>query len=93
MLAPAATSSALAVVTQRHLGAPPRRTSRSAATGFLLGDGTLHYGREDIVEAYYTLRASHGVSPAIDVQVIDHPGYNVDRGPIVVGSLRLHVEL
>ena len=32
-------------------------------------------------------------SPAIDVQVIDHPGYNTDRGPVVVGSLRLHVEL
>ena len=59
----------------------------------MLGDGTLHYGREDIVEAYYTLRAYRGVFPAVDLQLIDHPGYNTDRGPVAVGSLRLHVEI
>jgi hypothetical protein len=61
--------------------------------GFLLGDGTLHYGREDIFETYYTARAYHGVFPAVDVQAISHPGYNTDRGPVVVGSLRLHIEI
>lgn len=61
--------------------------------GFLLGDGKLRYGREDIFEAYYTTRAYRGVFPAIDLQVIEHPGYNRDRGPITVGSLRLHVEI
>jgi high affinity Mn2+ porin len=62
-------------------------------SGFLLGDGALHYGREDIVEAYYTARVYRGVSPAVDVQVIERPGYNRDRGPVFVGSLRLHVDL
>jgi hypothetical protein len=61
--------------------------------GFLLGDGRLRYGREDIVEAYYTVRAYRGVFPAVDVQGIEHPGYNVERGPVIVGSLRLHVEI
>jgi hypothetical protein len=61
--------------------------------GFLLGDGRLHYGREDILETYYTARAFRGVFPAVDVQVIAHPGYNTDRGPVVVGSVRLHVEI
>ena len=61
--------------------------------GFILGDGALRYGREDIVEAYYTARAYRGISPAVDIQVVEHPGYNTDRGPAVVGSLRLHVEL
>ena len=61
--------------------------------GFLLGDGKLHYGREDIVEAYYTARAYKGIFPAVDVQAIAHPGYNTDRGPVYVGSIRLHVEL
>jgi len=61
--------------------------------GFLLGDGKLRYGREDILEAYYTLRAYKGIFPAVDVQAIAHPGYNTDRGPVVVGSIRLHVEL
>jgi len=62
-------------------------------SGFLLGDGKLHYGREDIFEAYYTLRAYRGVFPAVDVQAIAHPGYNVDRGPVFVGSIRLHLEI
>jgi hypothetical protein len=61
--------------------------------GFLLGDGMLHYGREDIVETYYTARAYRGVSPSLDVQLIERPGYNRDRGPVAVGSLRLHLDL
>jgi hypothetical protein len=61
--------------------------------GFILGDGKLRYGRETIVEAYYTARAYRGVFPAVDVQVVDNPGYNRDRGPAIVGSLRLHLEI
>jgi high affinity Mn2+ porin len=60
--------------------------------GFLLGDGRLNYGRENIVETYYTLHAWRGIYPSFDFQYIDHPGYNRDRGPLVVPSLRLHVE-
>ncbi|MEO6773306.1 MAG: carbohydrate porin [Kofleriaceae bacterium] len=61
--------------------------------GFLLGDGKLHYGRETIVEAYYTARAYRGIFPALDVQLVDNPGFNTDRGPVIVGSVRLHVEI
>jgi high affinity Mn2+ porin len=61
--------------------------------GFLLGDGTLHYGRETILEAYYTQRVYRGVFPALGLQLIENPGYNTDRGPVAVGSLRLHVEI
>jgi len=61
--------------------------------GFLLGDGTLHYGREDIFESYYTWHAWRGVFPAADLQLIANPGYNTDRGPVAVGSLRLHFEI
>lgn len=61
--------------------------------GFLLGDGKLRYGREDIVEAYYTARACRGVFPSLDVQFVTNPGYNRDRGPVAVFSARLHVEL
>ena len=60
--------------------------------GFLLGDGALHYGREDIVEMYYTAHHWRGVFSALDVQVIAHPGYNVDRGPVAVFSVRTHVD-
>jgi high affinity Mn2+ porin len=60
--------------------------------GFLLGDGHLNYGRENIVEAYYTLHAWRGIYPSFDIQHINNPGYNRDRGPVLVTSLRLHVE-
>src|SRR2546422_739347 len=38
-----------------------REYLRLGGEGFLLGDGTLRYGREDLVEAYYTMRAYRGV--------------------------------
>jgi high affinity Mn2+ porin len=61
--------------------------------GFLLGDGRLNYGRENIAEIYYTLHLWRGVYPSFDFQYIDNPGYNRDRGPVLVPGLRLHVEL
>ena len=60
--------------------------------GFLLGDGNLNYGRENIVESYYNWHAWRGLFYALDVQHIDTPGYNRDRGPIWVGSVRAHVD-
>ncbi len=60
--------------------------------GFLLGDGRLNYGRENIVEGYYTLHIWRGIYIAPDLQHVNNPGYNRDRGPVFVGSLRAHVE-
>jgi high affinity Mn2+ porin len=60
--------------------------------GFLLGDGRLNYGRENIVETYYTFHAWRGMFYSVDVQHIDDPGYNRDRGPAWVGSVRAHVD-
>jgi hypothetical protein len=60
--------------------------------GFLLGDGNLNYAREDILEGYYTMHAWRGVFYALDAQYIAHPGYNQDRGPVLVESLRMHVD-
>ena len=60
--------------------------------GFLLGDGTLRYAREDILEAYYNLHTWRGLFYALDAQYITHPGYNQDRGPVLVESVRLHLD-
>ena len=60
--------------------------------GFLLGDGHLHYAREDILEGYYNVHTWKGVFYALDLQFIDHPGYNLDRGPVLVESVRMHVD-
>jgi hypothetical protein len=60
--------------------------------GFLLGDGHLNYGRENIVESYYTLHIWRGIYLAPGLQHINNPGYNRDRGPVLVPSFRAHVE-
>jgi hypothetical protein len=61
--------------------------------GFLLGDGRLTYGREDIIETYYNAHLWRGVFLSPELQWAEHPGYNKDRGPVIVPGLRLHVEL
>jgi high affinity Mn2+ porin len=60
--------------------------------GFLLGDGRLNFGRENILESYYTAHVWRGIYVAPGVQHINNPGYNRDRGPVIVPTLRLHVE-
>jgi high affinity Mn2+ porin len=60
-------------------------------SGFLLGDGRLNYGRENIVETYYTMHVWRGFYPSFGFQYVD-PGYNRDRGPVVAPTLRLHME-
>jgi high affinity Mn2+ porin len=65
---------------------------RLGGLGFLLGDGRLDYRRENIVESYYTRHAWKGWFYSVDVQHIANPGYNRDRGPVWVGSVRTHVD-
>jgi high affinity Mn2+ porin len=60
--------------------------------GFLLGDGALRYGPERIVEVYYTAHIGRGVYLSLDLQDIHDPGYNRDRGPVLVPAARLHVD-
>ena len=60
--------------------------------GFLLGDGKLTYGRENIVESYYTAHIWRGIYLSPGAQYVVNPGYNRDRGPVVVPTLRGHVE-
>jgi len=70
----------------------------AGGSGFLLGDGRLHYGSERLLETYYNYQLSkHGAATSIfvtgDYQHIDNPGYNKDRGPADVVSMRVHLEL
>jgi hypothetical protein len=60
--------------------------------GFLLGDGRLNYGRETIEESYYNAHAWQGLYFALGLSHIDNPGYNRDRGPVWVPSVRCHVD-
>lgn len=60
--------------------------------GFIIGDGRLRYAPEEILETYYDLQIIKGIFVTADWQGIDHPAYNRDRGPVAVGTLRIHIE-
>lgn len=69
-----------------------RRYLELGGKGFMLGDGGLDYGFEQIAETYYTCHLWRGVYGSADLQHVTNPGYNRARGPVLVGSLRLHVD-
>ena len=59
--------------------------------GILIGDGRLpHFGREQIVETYYSAALTAWATLTLDAQLIVNPGYNPDRGPAPVLAARLH---
>lgn len=60
--------------------------------GFILGDGHLRYGRENIVEGFYNAHAWRGIYFAPGLSHVNNPGYNRDRGPVWVPSLRGHID-
>ncbi|UWZ83987.1 carbohydrate porin [Occallatibacter riparius] len=81
-----------AVVVSNAIKRDHQEYLRLGGLGFLLGDGNLNYGRENIVESYYTWHAWRGMFYSVDVQHFNNPGYNRDRGPVWVGAVRGHVD-
>jgi high affinity Mn2+ porin len=73
------------------LSSSHRRYLQAGGIGFQLGDGALRYGLEEILEVNYNAAVTRSVSLAADVQRVARPGYNADRGPIMVYGLRLHL--
>ena len=76
------------------ISANHRRYLALGGLGFVLGDGNLSYGPEEIIESYYNFPVpiEPGIYGAVDLQYINNPGYNRDRGPVIVPGLRLHFE-
>jgi high affinity Mn2+ porin len=72
-----------------------RRYLSLGGLGFVLGDGKLSYGPEEVMETYYNFPVPirPGMFAALDLQYINNPGYNRARGPVVVPGVRLHLEL
>jgi high affinity Mn2+ porin len=61
--------------------------------GFILGDGRLNYGREHVLEAYYSALVWDPLKITADYQFIANPGYNQDRGPVSVFGIKFHVQI
>src|SRR5581483_613325 len=80
-------------VVRHTLSADHRDYLAAGGSGFLLGDGRLNYGPEEILEAYYRIQLGASLQLSPDLQYIENPGYNRDRGPAQVYSLRLHIAL
>jgi high affinity Mn2+ porin len=59
---------------------------------FMIGDGALSYEPEYTFESYYRARLLEGVFATVDLEHVSNPAYNRDRGPVWIGSLRVHLE-
>lgn len=64
----------------------------AGGSGFVLGDGRIRYGTERVLEAYYRFQPIRVLQISPDVQFIENPGYNRDRGPATVVGFRVHAE-
>jgi len=61
--------------------------------GFIIGDGRLNYGHEQIIEAYYSWNVWKKLFVSPDYQFAMHPAYNKDRGPVHIVAIRFHIEI
>jgi carbohydrate-selective porin OprB len=74
------------------LGRDHRQYLALGGIGFMLGDGGLHYGRETVSETYYTAHVVGGLYVATQISFVNNPGFNRDRGPVIVPGLRAHID-
>jgi len=81
-----------AVFVSNAISADHQHYLERGGKGFLLGDGALNYARENIFETYYNLHVWRGLFTAFDLQHMNNPGYNHDRGPILVPGWRVHLD-
>jgi high affinity Mn2+ porin len=74
-------TSGISSIHQKYLGA--------GGLGLSAGDGALRYGTESVAEFYYLLQQNDWTQWSFNVQYLLNPGFNRDRGPATVLSLRL----
>lgn len=72
------------------LSASHRDYLKAGGKGFELGDGRLDYGLENLSELYYSFALKDNLFLSGAYQFIINPGYNRNRGPVSVLSLRIH---
>jgi high affinity Mn2+ porin len=75
------------------LSAPHRNYLKAGGLGFELGDGNLNYAPENLLEFYYSMELIKNINVSGAYQYIGNPGYNKDRGPVNIFSIRVHIEI
>ena len=81
-----------AALVRNGLSSDHRDYLAAGGTGAFIGDGRINYRPENILEAYYNAGVAKNIWITIDAQHIVNPAYNADRGPVNVGSIRLHAQ-
>ena len=70
-----------------------KRYFQAGGLGILVGDGQLpNSAGERIWESYYSFSLAEGFAISADYQLVDHPAYNRDRGPVSVLAARAHLQ-
>ena len=79
-------------VVRNELSRVHREYLAAGGLGVFIGDGRINYRPEAIFETYYSVNVFENAWVTFDFQRIRNPAYNADRGPVSVGSVRLHAE-
>ena len=74
------------------LSAERRNYLAAGGLGFFIGDGRINYRAESVLETFYSFGVARNFWLSFDWQHIRNPAYNADRGPVNVGTVRLHTE-
>ena len=69
-----------------------RQYLAAGGLGVFVGDGSINYKPEAIVEAYYRLAVIKDTSLSLNFQHVANPAYNADRGPARFLGVRIHAE-
>jgi high affinity Mn2+ porin len=81
----AAAISGLSAIHQQYLAA--------GGADFDIGDGALNYAPEEVVELYYLYKPISSIGLTLDLQGVNNPAYNQDRGPVGIIAGRAHIEI
>ncbi len=76
-----------------QLSEDAKRYFQAGGLGILVGDGQLpNSAGEMIWESYYSFSLIDGLAISADYQLVNHPAYNRDRGPVSVLAARAHFQ-
>ena len=77
-------------VGRNGLSSSHRSYLTAGGLAFFLGDGRLDYRPETLLEAFYSMALAPRVWASFNLQRIENPGHNADRGPVSLFGVRLH---